>query len=158
MSYHIHISCLLSDFHTGSWKGWWCQMGDHNLSVRFGLSKCHTTEYYWLDQEMSLFISMTTLDLFLRRSQDISSHLCGNQNRYFKPNHDVFLIIAKWFLGQNLTTAYSKYSDQKKIENWTKINVKLQHKETEQELICGLAERYLTNRRNHRRQCHVYSF
>ena len=30
----------------------------------------------------------------------ISIRNCGNQNRYFKPNHDAFLNLTKWFFVQ----------------------------------------------------------
>lgn len=53
------------------------------------------------------------------RAVDISSGFCGDpnwksdhyrdQNKPFKPNHDVFLTFAKWFLCLNL--AELKWSD-----------------------------------------------
>ena len=35
----------------------------------------------------------------------ISRCVCGDQSRYFKPNHDVLLTLTKWFLCLNRTRA-----------------------------------------------------
>ena len=51
---------------------------------------------------VSTFVCEKPLD-FLRRPQDISSCVCVNQNRYFKPQHDLFLALPKWRLCLNLT-------------------------------------------------------
>ena len=50
-----------------------------------------------LDEGISIFDSVITLD--------ISSCVTGNQNRYSKPNHGVFLTITKCFLCLNPTRA-----------------------------------------------------
>lgn len=39
---------------------------------------------------------------FSRESWNVSICDCGDQNSYFKPNHVVFLTLAKWFLCLNL--------------------------------------------------------
>ena len=56
-------------------------------------------------QHFTCEIFMASNLVFLRRPQNISSHFCGHQNRYFKPNHDVFLNLTKWFLSLTLTRA-----------------------------------------------------
>ena len=50
-----------------------------------------------LDEGISIFDSVITLD--------ISSCVTGNQNRYSKPSHGVFLTITKCFLCLNPTRA-----------------------------------------------------
>ena len=35
--------------------------------------------------------------IFLVRTQDTSSRVCGDQNRFFKTKHDVFLALTKSF-------------------------------------------------------------
>lgn len=77
ISYHVCISWLLPDFLKGRWSGWWWS---YMQWVR--LFKC----------------------IFLTRSRDISSCICGNQNCHFKSNHDVFPTITscrlRMFAGQ----------------------------------------------------------
>lgn len=41
---------------------------------------------------------------FSKRAADISTQVRGDQNWYFKPNHDVFLNLTKWFLCVNLSS------------------------------------------------------
>ena len=66
ISYHVCISWLLPDFHKGRWRGWWW-----NYIKWVGLCKC----------------------IFLTRSRDISTCICGNET-YFKSNYDVFPTIT----------------------------------------------------------------
>ena len=54
---------------------------------------------------------------------DIYSCVCGDQNRYFLPNHDVFLNLTKWLLCLNLTRANAKCCDWKIFENWSYMNM-----------------------------------
>ena len=46
--------------------------------------------------------------IFLMRSQNISSHVCGDPNRYFTLTltFDIFLTLTKWVLWLNLTRPY----------------------------------------------------
>ena len=58
------------------------------------------------------------------------THDCGDQNRYFKPNHDVFLTLSMQFSHLNLRRAWAQHFDKREIQNTAQTNVKLQHEET----------------------------
>ena len=46
-----------------------------------------------------------------RRPADISILFRGDQNRYFQPNHDVFLTLTKYLIYVNLNGAKAKCRD-----------------------------------------------
>ena len=54
------------------------------------------------------------------RPLDISSHACGNQNRYFLAKPFIFFTLTQWFLYLNLTRAQAKRwkLDLKKRKVW----------------------------------------
>lgn len=54
-------------------------------------------------------------------SQGISSHECGDQSRFFKPNLNLFLNLAKFFFMRKPNQSIST------IDNWTWRNVKFLH-------------------------------
>lgn len=63
-----------------------------------------------------------------------SSRVCGDYDRYFKPNHNIFFTLTKWLVWLNLSRANAQRRDREEIQNVTK---KLH--------IGGFAETYLAN-------------
>lgn len=53
---------------------------------RFNTCECGMTGYFYI----ILDISGSFPAVFFKELGDISSHLCGDQNSYFKPDHRVF--------------------------------------------------------------------
>ena len=58
--------------------------------------------------------------VFFTGSLVISSQVCDDCNRNFKPNHNVFFTLTKWLVWLNLTRAYAQHRDREEIENVTK--------------------------------------
>ena len=62
------------------------------------------------------FRSVRVITQTLRRR--VSSCVCGDKNRYFKPKHELFQTLTKWLLCSR-STALCKHN----ISHWTEINV-----------------------------------
>ena len=85
LSYRLHVR-ITSDFHVRMWRGcWWSlswqgsQAVDGSLSLHFSICKCYSTRS------------------FEGHLRTISSCVCDDQNRYFKPKLDVFLNLTMLF-------------------------------------------------------------
>ena len=53
----------------------------------------------------------TKVDIFSSRPGDISSCSCGDQNKYFKPNPDVFLTLTSVFFCVCVCVSYTKQTE-----------------------------------------------
>lgn len=59
---------------------------------------------FWCHGDISIRFCDVYIWCFSKRAADISTQARGDQNWYFKPNHDVFLNLTKWFLCVNLSS------------------------------------------------------
>ena len=128
--------CLVPDSHLMVWRGWWwsqrqrgCQASDRRSSLRFSICRCETTGYFRQETMAFKHLHAWHQGIFLMWPRVISICIRGNQIRPFKPNHDVFLTLTKWFLCLSLVEL--KHSDVTK-EKFEKF-----------ELFCGFAEMFL---------------
>lgn len=137
MSYNFHITCVLSDCHEGRWRWNYKQQGwrasDSSSSRHLNICQHETSRYFLnLSTFPAMFVATKTwyfeqgvrpdLQLclkrqtgILRRPRAISSHVCGNPNRYFRQKKNVFLTLTKWFLYLNLTRHWAKRCHKRKL-------------------------------------------
>ena len=131
VSYYILINYLSHQEVEGMVPNGWLQFESHHwifLRRPVGISR----HFCW-DQNRPFF--------FLTGSWTSSIRDRGNQNRYFKWNHDCFLILTKCSLFINLTWAWALSEKKKREKNLNlqpkQMVVKLQHKEP---FHCNLSE------------------
>lgn len=84
--------------------------------------------------------------IFKETSDFISNHVCRDW-RYSNPNYDVFLIITKYFFYPKPhqlinTVLWQERNGKLDLQNW---NINFHCTETQLELICCFAEKYLGN-------------
>ena len=97
---NIHLifsDCFQPNFQISRFEG----MSGMRLRLCFDICKHETTHifetnsYLWQENQ-----------LFTAEPPDIFSPFCGDQNRCFKTNHDLFLNLAKWIIcAKNLDRA-----------------------------------------------------
>lgn len=98
-------------------------------TAKVGLCESRMTPmdvYKKTSRHFSAGFRATKYSCFLKRLCDIS-RVCDDQNKYFKPKHDLVLTITKWFLNLNLAirTAWTQH----KFEGRIKRKVTVQHDE-----------------------------
>ena len=141
--YHIHIKYLWPDFHIWSWRGWWRRSGSRlptqrsqfkSVFVRIGIRPAALQHMQTrrpllifeetLGQFPAVFVAPENV-IFFMGSRDISSRVCGDQNRYLKPNLVIFVLkpyqnvstvmsqhkievsTCLWFTGKHIANIYS---------------------------------------------------
>ena len=89
--YHVHITFVWPDFHIGGKAA----KPVTAVQDRVSTFACATVLFWWGTMAFR-HLTLWHNWIFLRRPQKLSSCVCGNNNRYFKPKRDLFLTLNKW--------------------------------------------------------------
>lgn len=101
-AYHVHILCL-ADFHIRRWSAKGCTL--RTFPIHFIGNQNQL--FFMESQTISRCFIGDRKCLFFTGSSTISRCFCGDHNRYFKPNHDIFLTLTKAFSRFTLLTLRS---------------------------------------------------
>ena len=87
--YHVHIMCLLAAFYLRRWRERWWNYKPTRLPYISGSFK-----------DTWGHLQLTTINVYFSQEGSWIISICDpvDQNRHFKPNHHVFLILTKCVL------------------------------------------------------------